>query len=1130
MAQLFKAFYNISWYRWLQAFAFTIFIFLFAGITTGIVATPIQIVNETSKINHAQTKWDFNTRPYLDDYQGKYLYKYFEEKDDNGEYQNSIGENLLNHDVKVYGLTLDEYFNKLYLTQGNKQNKWNEAKPDFIGDFIRDTILSFDNLYNRQVNLPWPDRDSKNANYQSIVELSDLINPKWNQWGLNNYDQFVQQIFSDLPKNVNLPEIKIDYNFIINYTWANVNKPETFFNIEPINLHKTNNVVTLKRSINTLDEMKDNQVIINPKYAEINNIKLGDKITLNDFINPDGTNSFVKQYEVIGFGTKINNVFLDNQLNNDYEKISNTLYVYLTKSEMDKYINYFYKHNNYAVSPTKVNTIKGDIFTTTRIKTDGNKNFNKLLNAVVEQDVMFSSKQLVVDKYSDLNFVKTIDVYVIEAAIFIMIGLIMLTLATIFINYCLKKELDQVASPIGVLKANGYSSEELIFPFWTRVLLMMFIGFGLGFLASLPIQGLVNNIMIVNCLVTINKYLLSWWFVVTIVVIIPGILSGVSFISLNRYLKKKPLELTNFDSVKSAKVHRFNILSANMSYKISSNKVVIRDSLKTILVSILLILANLVIILEINARTFTNNIINSWGNVYGKNVNSSISDGYQFKWSQLDDDKYTFTDRERYNMNYINYDSNEELENIILGSNDERYSNMTPSMTMTSLLESYNNASNGRSKEVILMRILNSNINNVSVRLSLLEDFIHQLDYDYHNSNAELNQIPGLDKLVSFGEEKVIPYFDVLNEMAQKENKDPWITLNNAFVQNDVDFPVLNLKVNPAKRGYRASNDWKIYLLEDYSYDMFNFSGKKSKNMELMNNFASEYNALPVIISRHMAVLNNLKVGSTLKISLPEADYDTYLKLKIVGINNNDNYTNNIYADHQVFTTNYIHNKRPDVTYYNEIFTKRDFITLKDAKDFLSAKVSTPYYNFFYPTYKDEVVKVNDFMTDFRQVSPFVNLANVNTPNFNNISFNEGLAKSKVKEFYILIDMLIGMTIIVVLILYLVFVLVNINERRNLISTFKAMGYTNRKINMGLIGKYFTSEAITVFISLGISYLIWWGATSILLMESNMVVTNPFSWWALGIVFVAMMTILAIGAISSNKLIEKIDVKPQEEN
>lgn len=59
------------------------------------------------------------------------------------------------------------------------------------------------------------------------------------------------------------------------------------------------------------------------------------------------------------------------------------------------------------------------------------------------------------------------------------------------------------------------------------------------------------------------------------------------------------------------KQKKFNALAAIFPTRLTGNRLVIKDALKTLFLTFLLILANLVILVEFNARTFTNRLIDN---------------------------------------------------------------------------------------------------------------------------------------------------------------------------------------------------------------------------------------------------------------------------------------------------------------------------------------------------------------------------------------------------------------------------------------------------------------------------------------------------------------------------------------
>jgi len=185
-----------------------------------------------------------------------------------------------------------------------------------------------------------------------------------------------------------------------------------------------------------------------------------------------------------------------------------------------------------------------------------------------------------------------------------------------------------------------------------------------------------------------------------------------------------------------------------------------------------------------------------------------------------------------------------------------------------------------------------------------------------------------------------------------------------------------------------------------------------------------------------------MKINKVFQVSLSQDNYNILVPLKIVGINENDNYSNNIYGIRTILMNKFL-STIPPSPLYNEVFTKRQFLHFDQDNSVAAAKMDTNYFNFFYPTSNDGEVFLSDLVNNYNATYSYVNWFNLGTNNFLPIDLSKRLAQEKVHEFYALIDLLIGATVLIVLVLYLVFLLVNVNEKRKIISTFKALGYNN---------------------------------------------------------------------------------------
>jgi len=110
-----------------------------------------------------------------------------------------------------------------------------------------------------------------------------------------------------------------------------------------INYYQANSAVLTDGSSIDLNNIKDDEALINDQYAKENNIKIGDTIQINDFVQADGSKTaFNQKYKIVGFAIKTFDMFSSNIFSS--EPIPP--YLYLTNKEIDRYVNYFYTTDN----------------------------------------------------------------------------------------------------------------------------------------------------------------------------------------------------------------------------------------------------------------------------------------------------------------------------------------------------------------------------------------------------------------------------------------------------------------------------------------------------------------------------------------------------------------------------------------------------------------------------------------------------------------------------------------------------------------------------------------------------------------------------------------------------------------
>jgi hypothetical protein len=136
----------------------------------------------------------------------------------------------------------------------------------------------------------------------------------------------------------------IDKNLPIRYQWKNPEFKQVHglehYSLESINYHRISNVIS-NLSNQRLKKMQDNEVLVNDKFAKYHHLKIGDWVDLHDFTTSKNNQQYSlrQTYKIIGFGTKMHNLFVNQDFFNNQvgDTTPNTAFFYLTEHEMESY-------------------------------------------------------------------------------------------------------------------------------------------------------------------------------------------------------------------------------------------------------------------------------------------------------------------------------------------------------------------------------------------------------------------------------------------------------------------------------------------------------------------------------------------------------------------------------------------------------------------------------------------------------------------------------------------------------------------------------------------------------------------------------------------------------------------------
>lgn len=1082
MKELYKSFFKLNPIKTVQILSFIVFIFLFSGITLGLISTPIQIISVANKVNHQQTKWDYSWETYWDIYDNEFLYEYFEK--DAGK-NNFLKTSLLNLDLEIQGEKLEnhlkDYFSRSVHDYKNYQ--------DFIGNFIKNNVFSFSYLYSHEVLIP-SSNDTK-----ILVNFKDLVKEDWATYAELNYGQVYRIINNDLIRLLKLDNFKIDSHFTYSYSWSNYGDQRTTFHLEPVNLNQSNNVVMLKGNKNNLLKMKDNEIIINDKYAKLHHLKIGDYFSLNNFVRKNGEPLSYGAYKIIGFGTKINNLFSsDTSKQNNY---NSEVYCYLTDNEMWKYVKYLYEVDNLVILPNGKTEYQNQIFLKTRITANKSaiKNFSNALN---KRKIL--NENIFLKQYQQEEFSKILTLYIIQASLFIVIGALLLICSVFFINYCLKKELVLIAPTIKILKASGYYSAEIASIFWLKVIFMLVIGFSIGFFLSFPIQMLVYRIIIINSFVLINEILLNWFFIFSTFLLLPLLLSLLNFGYLTMYLKTPPLEISNPQQTKQ----RGRVLIKGKSVKNWKIRkpfelaLIVPSTKRTKIVIAALSLCFVAFCFEINTKQFMTSLTDQWTPIY-QNIDSSFNLDYKFDWKKIDNKKLTFDKSTEYNIKFDYYENPNFIEQQI-------------DLNTEAEIENYLKSAVSDPNQII--KILLTKISGKTFRLSSLKNLMFKIVRDFKTSAVDF---PIPEDVIKSLEDNWISQFNNLDKKIINQNIP--ITFNNIFIKKGVDFPIYKIELNNSSYGYPNADEWKLILLNDYSSNAFKWEGiEESIFSELQ---IADEDCFPVVVTEHFARLNNLKVGDFFEADLAKNHEDSSLKMKIKGINKKDIYTNNIYGYDKLFINSFTELNNKNLNLINDILTKNQ--TLIFSKDLSDFKINNNYFSFFVPGNNDDLTFIK-FLTDPEKNYDFITWNSFGNEKYENYTLQKQISRDKTQNFNDLMDIIGLATFLILGILYLVLILVAFLEERDYLAALKAMGLNNWFLNLNLNLRILLGIVLACTVGIVANYFIWNIVINILSNKAKILSYSPFNWSVVLMGITIIFTIFSLGTATMQVLLTKMKI------
>lgn len=433
----------------------------------------------------------------------------------------------------------------------------------------------------------------------------------------------------------------------------------------------------------TLREWMNNQVtpeiVLSSSYMKMNKLKVGDIINLpggseaNQVLDSTSVDAILTRelkFKIVGTGEKYDDLTPGSKYIPFLEDIKNYAIGYVDDTAFNILRNARW---NYA------NTNTANFASVHRVK-------KLTINASVEQafsknaaanNGIYDWKESSLGDATASTTQRSLNNLKIQVVIYFILGMVVLVLAFIFINFSIRKELNETRKQIGIFKSFGYKIAELSWIFAIKTWISISLGVLCGYLASIPLQLYSAKNYTSNLTFSFHHVYLNPFFMALIFVVVPALFLGVSYLLTLIYLKEPTLSLlSNGFKISKIKIHPSPLVhylaktGKGFSYRLQRSFV--RTSFgKFLVVQILFAFASLTFALMFGAQSIMYSTVNQGFSSVQKTVD------HNFYWTNAQElniayqtNKYNFKDLSGYQARDFQYfaynpDDNQSIGDVL---------------------------------------------------------------------------------------------------------------------------------------------------------------------------------------------------------------------------------------------------------------------------------------------------------------------------------------------------------------------------------------------------------------------------------------------------------------------------------
>lgn len=829
------------------------------------------------------------------------------------------------------------------------------------------------------------------------------------------------------------------------------------------------------------------EIVINPEFARINNIKLNDSIVVIDKKNP---------LKVVGFGYAYWGITGSRTATNPNPTSDNTSPIYMINQDFDDLIN---------DSTFRINLNNNFLL---KIKNNDNYFISKLEELLIKT-FSFNFGSIITTDSEDIRSGQILESFKMENILFTAITLVVLLVIIFIIMSYVRKEIDLQRPQIGLLKALGYTNFQIAISFVVLIFLLTFISSIIGLGIGLGLQIWFNALNNIGFFMPLPTLFFSWIVFIVSLIIIPIIFIIISYLQSDARLRVNPLLLI-YDRPSNTSSKLISILKYPFRYWPFKQRLAVAFTLKSVgklfLVFFTFIFVSFLLLFQSSATDLFDDKISNLYGYYNKEVT----------WSTSTSSMYTYTSDSKLKIDKQVFDwaSQKDIaKDKIAGT-----------------------------KKYHEWKADDFHINNFS-KISKINDAIKNNNFKNYFMNSEEINILYQNTRTEDDCEKfidpngIIPDKSLVKNICQNIHQVfNYISANTGINPEISPFPGISLGLNiynssnypTIEINLKLPNEWKSHsqgrmlakkikvtgLYNDANQDLAWknwFSFKEAKNRDIDPIFNNSHilesenvtyidnqgqsitrtaYILPTVISKSLSILNDYKIDDKFLMLASWYNYTTPVIYEVKGIIENNLDTSNVYTN--------LDDLRTSIDLIND--TKQP---IADSFNYWISKDA----NIFPLNYINISQPSAEYTSD--------QIMAKNLEPINKIPFINDLVKRLLIEIFDGIRTIINITKILTLfaVAFVLVIIVNMILDNNLliIAMMKSLGYRVNEINRLIIGSYIFALLVAFILGTVISYVVWNIITLIIATKAGVVFNVAVSALTILSSFAMVSLIMIIG-------------------